>query len=83
MLFCLCLFYFDRHIILVAEGGVWLAVTKGGEGGDMQSQGLGVGDQPLTLEVRVHLDLQYEDMYLCFVYTFLDSTCRTVGLILA
>ena len=60
MLFCLCRFYFDRHIVPVAEGGVWLAVTKGGEGGDMQPKGLGVGDQPLTLEVWVHLDLQNE-----------------------
>ena len=56
-MFLLSLFYFDCHIVPVAEGGVWLAVTQGGEGGDMHPQGLGVADQPITLEVGVHLDL--------------------------
>ena len=59
-MFLLSLFYFDCHIVPVAEGGVWLAVTQGGEGGDMHPQGLGVADQPITLEVGVHLDLQNE-----------------------
>ena len=50
--------YFDSHVVPVSEGRVGLAMPQGGESGDMKSLTLGVAHQPLTLEVRVHLDLQ-------------------------
>ena len=56
-------------------------MAHGGEGGDMHPQGLGVGDQPVTLEVGVQLDLEIEINSFSFV--FVEPTCSTVGLILA
>ena len=47
----------DGHLVSVAQSSIGLTMTQGGECSDLDTQGLSIGHQSVTLQVGVHLNL--------------------------